>query len=117
MKIKNLELKWLGHSAFLIKNSKTIYIDPYNLPENSEKADLIFITHDHYDHCSIGDLTKIVQEGTKIIMPADCQSKITRFNVAIKMEVVEQNQELDLGDVKISTIPAYNLDKHFNPKE
>lgn len=117
MKIGGVELKWLGHSGFLINNSKKIYIDPYNIPENSEKADIILITHSHYDHCSFEDINKIIQEGTKIIMPADCQSKITRFETPIKMEVIQQGQELDLGNLKISAVPAYNIDKQFHPKD
>lgn len=117
MKIKGIELKWLGHSGFLIKNSKVIYIDPYNIKEGSEKADMILITHSHYDHCSVADIKKIVKEGTKIIMPADCQSKITMFDVPIKMIIVEQGSELDLQGIKISTFPAYNIDKHFHPKD
>ncbi len=117
MKIKNIELKWLGHSGFMIKNSKIIYIDPYNIKEGLEKADIILITHSHYDHCSVADIEKIVQEGTKIIMPADCQSKITRFKVQIKMEIIEPYQEIDLGETQISAIPAYNTDKHFHSKE
>lgn len=117
MNIGKIELKWLGHSGFLIKNSKTIYIDPYQIKDNSEKADLIFITHSHQDHCSIADMQKIVQDGTRIIMPADCQSKITRFNFSIKMEIVEPGQEVSLGDIKVSVLPAYNLDKHFHSKD
>jgi L-ascorbate metabolism protein UlaG (beta-lactamase superfamily) len=117
MRIGEIELKWLGHSGFFIKNSRVIYIDPYNIKEGMEKADIILITHSHYDHCSVADIEKIVQDGTKIIITADCQSKITRFNVPIKMEVVEPGQELDIGDIKISVLPAYNLDKHFHPKD
>jgi L-ascorbate metabolism protein UlaG (beta-lactamase superfamily) len=117
MRIGEVELKWLGHSGFFIKNSKCIYIDPYNIKEGMEKADIILITHSHYDHCSVADIEKIIQDGTKIVMTADCQSKITRFNVAIKMEVVEPGQELDIGDIKLSILPSYNLDKHFHPKE
>jgi L-ascorbate metabolism protein UlaG (beta-lactamase superfamily) len=117
MNIGKIELKWLGHSGFLIKNSKIIYIDPYQIKDNSEKADLIFITHSHQDHCSIADMQKIVQDGTRIIMPADCQSKITRFTVPIKMEIVEPGQELSLGEIKVSVLPSYNLDKHFHSKD
>ena len=117
MKINNVELCWLGNSGFLIKNSKTIYIDPYKIKENCAKADLILLTHSHYDHCSVADMEKIIQEGTKIIMPADCQSKITRFSVPIRMEIIEPGQELTFGDIKISAVPAYNIDKHFHPKE
>ena len=98
MKIGNIEISWLGHSGFMIaskdvpsnegKNSKVIYIDPYNI-RVKEKADFIFITHDHYDHCSFADMEKIVKEGTKIIIPAGCQSKIVRFNVPIDIEIIE----------------------------
>ena len=50
-------------------------------------------------------------------MPADCQSKITRFSVPIKIEIIEPNQDLDLGDIKIKAVPAYNIDKPFHPKD
>jgi L-ascorbate metabolism protein UlaG (beta-lactamase superfamily) len=116
MNIGEVELKWLGHSGFFIKNSKKIYIDPHNIKDGMEKADIILITHSHYDHCSVADIEKIVQDGTKIVMTADCQSKITRFNAAIKMEIVEPGKELDMGDIKLSVLHAYNSDKHFHPK-
>ncbi len=117
MQVNGVSIDWTGHAGFLIKNSRVIYIDPYQIKENSEKADLILITHSHYDHCSVADMKKIVKHGTKIIMPADCQSKITRFDVPIQMMVVEPGQELDLQGIKISTLPSYNIDKHFHPKE
>ncbi len=116
MKIGDIEIKWLGHAGFLIKNSALIYIDPYKINDDSEKADLILLTHSHYDHCSIEDLEKIIKEGTKIIAPPDCQSKLTRFNVPIKLEIIEPNQEITFGSVKISAIPAYNTDKQFHEK-
>ena len=117
MNIGDVELKWLGHAGFLIKNSKTIYIDPYNIKEDSEKADIILLTHSHYDHCSVADIEKIVQAGTKIIAPADCQSKVNRFDIPIEIEVVEVGREIDLGTIKINVLPAYNIDKHFHPKD
>jgi len=117
MQIGNVEIKWLGHSGFLIRNSIFIYIDPYNIKDGLEKADIILITHNHYDHCSVADISKIIKEGTKIILTADCQSKITKFDTPIQMEIIEPGQELAFGDLKISAIPAYNLDKAFHPKE
>ena len=117
MQIGNIDIKWLGHSGFLIKNSSVIYIDPYNIKDGLEKADIILITHNHYDHCSVADIQKIIKEGTKIVLTPDSQSKITRFETPIQMERIEPGQELSFGEIKISTIPAYNVDKAFHPKD
>lgn len=117
MNIGEVELKWLGHASFLIKNHKIIYIDPFNIKEDSEKADIILITHSHYDHCSVADIKNIIKEGTKIILTADSQSKITRFDTPIDIQIVEPNKELVFGDIKISAVHAYNVDKSFHPKE
>lgn len=116
MKINGIELKWLGHAGFLIRSSKVIYIDPYNIKDDLEKADIIFITHSHYDHCSFADLDKIIQEGTRIIAPAGCQSTIAKFKIPLKIELVEPGQEFELGEMKVSTLPSYNVDKHFHPQ-
>jgi len=116
MKIGEIEIKWLGHSGFLIKNSKTIYIDPYKIKE-SEKADLILITHGHYENCSVEDLSKIVKDGTRIVATADCQSKINRLNFKIKIEIAEPKKELTFGDIKISVFPAYNINRNFHSKD
>ncbi|MEK6830181.1 MAG: MBL fold metallo-hydrolase [Nanoarchaeota archaeon] len=117
MQIGNADIKWLGHSGFLIKNSSVIYIDPYNIKDGLDKADFILITHNHYDHCSVADMLKIIKEGTRIILTPDCLSKITKFETPIKMEIIEPGQELSFGEMKISAIPAYNIDKSFHPKD
>lgn len=117
MRFGDIEIKWLGHSGFMIQNSSIIYIDPFNIKDNSEKADFILITHSHYDHCSVADIKKIIKEGTRILITADCQSKITRFNIPIKIEIVEPGQEFIFGNVRISAVPAYNINKTFHPKE
>ncbi len=117
MRIGDVELKWLGHAGFLIRNSRVIYIDPYKISDGLEKADLILLTHSHYDHCSIEDIEKIVQEGTVIVLPADCQSKVARFRVPVKIVVIEPGQEFVAGGLRITAMPAYNIDKPFHPKE
>lgn len=118
MIIRGEEIIWLGHSAFLIKNSKIIYIDPYNISdENLPKADLILLTHGHYDHCSCDDIAKIAKDGTVIFATADCQSKLSRLKKAIDLAVVCADDEFAFGEVEIKVVPAYNLDKPFHSKE
>ncbi len=116
MKINDVDLIWLGHASFLIKwNGKNIYFDPYKITNSEEKADYIFITHEHFDHCSIEDIEKIVKPDTKVILPSDCMSKVRRFDV--DMIVVQPNKEYNVDDIKVLTVPAYNTNKDFHPKD
>lgn len=109
-----INLEHLGHSSFKIKEGKVIYIDPFNLTK-FEPADIILITHAHYDHCSIKDIQSLVKNGTEIFIPPDCQSKINHFD-NVKVNLVHPNKSYIIGDVKIETIPAYNIEKKFHPK-
>lgn len=115
MKLGNIELRWLGHSSFLIKDSKAIYIDPYNV-RSVEKADIILITHPHYDHCSVADINRVAKDGTIIVVPAACQSKITKLDKKIEMQIIEPGQTISLDSVKVGAVPAYNTNKPNHPK-
>jgi L-ascorbate metabolism protein UlaG (beta-lactamase superfamily) len=120
MQLGNQDLEWKGHAGFLIQsNSKLIYIDPYKLPAGSgnNKADIILITHSHYDHCSIEDLGRIVKDGCVVICPADCQSKLTKLSKKIKIQVIEPGQEQDINGFKVKALPAYNQGKEFHSKD
>jgi L-ascorbate metabolism protein UlaG (beta-lactamase superfamily) len=117
MKFGDVDLKWLGHVGFLISNSKVIYIDPYKIKDDLPKADLVLITHSHYDHCSFEDLKKIVTPTTKIVITADSQSKIARFDFPVRMIVIEPNEEIEVSGIKVTALPSYNVDKDFHSKE
>jgi len=119
MQIDNVEIDWLGHASFRIKSSdnKIIYVDPFQIDESDKKADVVLITHSHFDHCSLDDINKIIKPNSKVVIPADCQSKVMRIKTPIKMEVVEPGREINFNSIRISTVPAYNIDKSFHPKE
>ncbi len=117
MKINSINLEWLGHAAFKITTpEKVLFLDPYQLTTEKEKADIILITHSHYDHCSLQDIEKIVKDGTIVVCTADSQSKIARINKKIKIELVEPGVEITIDSLKIKTIEAYNPNKKFHPK-
>lgn len=118
MKIQGIEIKWLGHSAFKIKTEgKTIYIDPFQIKEAKNDANYILITHPHYDHCSQEDIQKVTKEGTKIIMPTDCQSKVTRIATKVQMIVTALGEKRKIENIEIEAVPAYNTNKEFHKKE
>lgn len=114
--IKNI--KWLGHGTIKILENTIIYIDPYNIKEEFNDADIIFITHSHYDHFSSEDIKKCMNENTKIIVTKDL------FEDALKLGFRESyifsilpNKSYKLENIRFSTIPAYNINKEFHPIE
>lgn len=118
MELGNLEIKWNGHASFLIedlKSGKRIYIDPYKLRSNGA-ADIVLLTHSHYDHCSIEDLKNVVKEGTVIICPADCQSKLTKIEKDIYIKIIKPGKTENIGEISIEAVPAYNIEKSFHEK-
>ena len=111
MRIGNIELSWLGHATFLAKGSKTVYTDPYILPANPEKADIILITHDHFDHCAPEKVKRIQKEETVIVATADCLPKLSGNKMAIL-----PGQEKEIMGATVRAIPAYNSSKSFHPR-
>ncbi|MCM8765162.1 MAG: MBL fold metallo-hydrolase [Candidatus Omnitrophica bacterium] len=106
-------IKWLGHSSILIeKDGKNIYVDPWKLKSDRVKAELILITHPHYDHFSVEDINKIITEKTVIVAPADCIGKISK---GIRKNI-EPGTEIDLIWVTIAGVAAYNINKQYHPK-
>jgi L-ascorbate metabolism protein UlaG (beta-lactamase superfamily) len=114
-------IKWFGHASFSFTDAnanKVYYVDPFDLKASElEKADLIFITHAHYDHFSPVDLEKILKDDTIIIAPPDILGKIDR-DEALK-QAVEPYKSYEIKGFKFQTVPAYNThpDKlNFHPK-
>ena len=118
MEINGVKIEYAGHDGFILtcREGKRIAIDPFNVSEKIEKVDFIFITHSHYDHCSIKDIEKISKKGTVIVVPADVQSKITKIE-NVRMEVIEAGDEIDFEKFKVEAVSAYNMDKEYHTKE
>ena len=114
--IENIEV--LYHSSIRISKNKVIYIDPFKIDKNYNDADIVFITHDHYDHYSEEDIDKVINENTIIIIPEELLTKLLRKGINRNAIItVETNEKYMVQGIKIETIPAYNTNKTFHPKE
>ena len=106
-----------------MEKEKTIYFDTFKVDRNYNDADIIFITHSHYDHFSEEDILKVKKETTKIVMPEETYiSNKEKLNnvLGFKEEniiTVEPNKFYTVDNIKFKTIPAYNINKNFHPKE
>lgn len=106
----NLSIKWLGHASFQIRaEGKTIYIDPYE-GEYSEKADLILVTHSHFDHCDTSKIKKVRKADTLIIAPKDCVSKIGG-----SVKTLKPREETTIDNIKVKAVEAYNYKRFKSP--
>ena len=113
--LENVEV--LYHSSIRITGNKIIYIDPFKINGNSDDADLIFITHDHYDHYSEEDIDKVRNENTIIIASQDLSPKLLKRGIKKDYIIgVEPSKKYTVQGINFETIPAYNLGKLFHPK-
>lgn len=108
-------MRWFGQSAFLIEDGKRIYLDPFDLPGGLPAADIILITHDHYDHLSTDDVKKITKDQTVVISIAAAKGSLPG---SVKdFRAVKPGDSLTVSGVRIDVVPAYNIGKQFHPKE
>ena len=119
-----VSIKWLGHSSFVIDYTKKIYIDPFKVPEQKNDADIVLISHEHFDHFSPEDLRKVINDETSIILTPDCLSKMSRFIKEGKTYTVRPGNKIKVGEkIVIEAVPAYNINKFrapglpFHPKQ
>jgi len=105
------KVKWLGHASFRVDGAgATVYIDPWKL-KTFAPADVVCITHSHFDHLSEEDVDKIRKPSTVIIGPPDCAGS---FGASFKK--IAPGQSLQIGDVTVEAVPAYNTDKEFHQR-
>lgn len=114
--LENIEV--LCHSSIKINKEKIIYIDPFKINKSFNDAEIIFITHSHYDHYSEEDINKIKKKDTIIIAPKDVTEKLLQEGYKRESIItVEPNKEYKVEGIKFETVSAYNIDKQFHPKE
>lgn len=104
-------IHWLGHDTFKITGEKVIYTDPFKI-KRKDSADIVLITHEHYDHCSPEDVEKISSPRTVIVAPADCSEKLSG-----NVRVVKSGDVVEVAGIRIEAVPSYNTNKKFHTKD
>jgi L-ascorbate metabolism protein UlaG (beta-lactamase superfamily) len=116
MKILDLDVERLNHACIKIKDSKIIYFDPYEIKED-EKADVILITHEHFDHCSVKDIKKVASSKTIIVASKQCEKEIEKLRKEVKDVIyLKPYEKVEIEGLTVEGVPAYNTNKPFHPK-
>ena len=108
----------LTHSSIRIRSEKgVIYVDPFKIAEDSHDADYVFVTHEHFDHFSPGDIEKAAKEETVLIVPESMKAKAEKETGGkYTLITVFPGQTMELDDFSFETVPAYNRLKPFHPR-
>ncbi len=103
----DLEITFLGHASLMIAfDGLSIEVDPFGevadyaaLP----KADLVLVTHDHYDHMDLKALKAVEKKGTVVVASKSCASKLPG---AI---ILANGETQTVCGLTIQAVPAYNI--------
>lgn len=102
-------------SSIKLTLNKIIYFDPYKIKEDIHDADIIFITHNHYDHMDIDSINKIKNNNTIIVAPKSMEDVINKTDFKDYI-YLNPNEDINIEDINIKTIPSYNIDKPYHPR-
>ncbi len=105
------DIQWLGHDTFKIVGERVIYTDPFKI-KKKDIADIILITHEHFDHCSPEDIKAIQGPKTVIVTTSDCAKKLSG-----KIKIVKPGDKINVEGIEIEAVPAYNTNKQFHTKD
>ncbi len=104
-------------SSIKIVSDKIIYFDPFKIEEEIHDADIIFITHDHYDHLDYDSINKVKKDNTLIVVPDSIAPEVLSHKISPQTLIgVNPNEQYNIAGFAIETIPSYNINKLFHPK-
>jgi len=119
LELDGVSFHWLGHDGFkIIAGGKTIYTDPYQLSKaqhNKNDANVVFISHNHFDHLSMDDLKHVIGKKTTIVAANECVDKLKAAG-AVEVKGVAPGDRMAVQGMPVEVLAAYNTNKKFHPK-
>ena len=109
---KDIKINWFGHSSFELSDGSIVYIDPYRVRPR-RTADIVLVSHDHFDHCSRSDIQKISTPNTVIVTTRVCKDKLSGLDA--RFIVVEPGKRVAVNNIAVEAVAAYNINKFRSP--
>lgn len=107
-----------AQSSIRIAAEKVIYFDPFKITDAAKDADIIFITHEHFDHFSPEDIAKVVSDNTVFAVPASMEKAALASGILKdKLVTLTPDTKTEVCGIPVETIPAYNPGKKFHPRD
>ena len=103
-------------SSIRVAGSKVLYFDPFQITSESHDADLIFITHSHYDHLDPESISLISKDDTVFIVPASMEQDMRKAAGDVELILMEPGATREISGISVKSVPAYNRLKPFHSK-
>ena len=105
-----------AHSSIRLGGEQTLYFDPFHMQDEPHDADIVFITHDHYDHLSPEDIARVRKADTVFVLPASCQASAEKNGLDNCVYLIPGDRT-EVKGVPVEAVAAYNSLKPFHPKK
>ncbi|MCC6040498.1 MAG: MBL fold metallo-hydrolase [Thermofilum sp.] len=116
LEYSGIVLERLSHAAFRVSGGgKVVYIDPFRVARAPRDGDIVVCTHDHYDHCSPEDISKVAKPSAVIVASVNCEKKVKGLGYSYKL--LRPGDSIVIQGVELRAVPAYNVQKSFHPRE
>ena len=114
MNLENITIN--THSSIRIAGSKNIDFDPFKIEEEPHDADVIFITHDHFDHLDPDSVARVMKDDTLLVVPAGIREAAAAAAPGHEIMAVTPGESGKARDLRFTAVCAYNKLKPFHPK-
>ena len=103
-------------SSIRIEGTKVVYFDPFQISVTPHDADIICVTHAHYDHFEPESIEKIRKEDTLFVAPAGMKEEMEKLADKEQVHLIAPGEQVALANITLEAVPAYNKLKPFHPK-
>ena len=113
----SVEATWIGHATVKLVDSDgfTVYIDPWtDLMDYEDEADVIVVTHDHFDHFDKKAIQQLKKRDTVLVCTSECAEDAP---VDVETKVLEEGRSVKAKGIRFKGVPAYNNERFRSPDE
>lgn len=105
-----------AQSSIRIGGDQVLYFDPFRITDARKDADIVFITHPHFDHFSPADIVRVCKPETVFIAPESMAAELKAAGITEPV-LMKPGEIKTISGIAVETVPAYNISKQFHPKQ
>ena len=115
--MSDLDIRVYTQNCIRLKGEQTVYFDPFKVTDELHDADMVFVTHDHYDHYSPDDIKKVINDSTVFVVPEPMAGKVKNMFSGHDVKGLAVGEKAEVNGIVIETVASYNKMKPFHPKK